>query len=153
MENGARAGMMAITPFGDTSYCMKTANQSGAGIDTKLDFWKISDDSDLAESIGASLEVKASPFGVNVGAGAQFTLEKTASVDSVFITAMGSKLENAPLTLPSTFAPMTPEALSYLRNNGRKQFASVYGTHFVYGFRLGSFISFTLQYQSSESRL
>jgi len=38
MENGARASAMAIKPFSDTSYCMKTANDSGAAIVTETKY-------------------------------------------------------------------------------------------------------------------
>jgi len=38
MENGARASAMAIKPFADTSYCMKTADASGAAIVTETKY-------------------------------------------------------------------------------------------------------------------
>ena len=93
---------------------------------------------------------QASPFGVNVGAGAQFALDRTASVDSVFVTAMASKVQYPPVKLPTLIPPMTPESLSLLSSRGRAAFYATYGTHFVFGFRLGGYLSYMFQYQSSE---
>ena len=104
----------------------------------------------IPPSSPAHSERQATPFGVNLGAGAQFALERTSSVNSVFITAMASKVQNAPIALPATFPPLTPESLNLLRSRGRTSFFATYGTHFVFGFRMGAYLSYMFEYQSNE---
>jgi len=111
---------------------------------------KIASDDDLKSAFEGSLEIKTTVYGVNVGAGAQYTLDKSSSTDSVYITALASKVQNNPLALPSQFPPMTDESLAILRTKGRDSFFNLYGTHFVFGFRMGGFLSYTFQYQSNE---
>jgi len=77
-------------------------------------------------------------------------MDKSSSTDSVYIIALASKVQNNPLALPTQFPPMTDESLAFLKAKGRTAFFKLYGTHFVFGFRMGGFLSYTFQYQSNE---
>jgi hypothetical protein len=94
--------------------------------------------------------LQTTAFGVNVGAGGQFALEHMSSASAVFISAMASKVQDPPLALPSIFPPMTPEAIAVLKAKGRDSFKTTYGTHFVFGFRMGAFLVYNFKYIANQ---